>query len=439
MNSYSSTPYSHGLPLIGHLLHYQRDRLSLLKKLRDRHGDRFKLKIGPKTLTVLIAPEDVRTIMQTNMKNYVKRTNFDQLFGSGLFTTNGEEWKNQRKLVQPLFGPNYIDSCAKIILDSARDGLEEHVKTDASDIYELYSRATFDVIIKTIIGIDYSDLFEQMNSALTFMSDYLTRSNYLSIDPPLWMSPKKRKFEQCRQLLDDIIYQSIEDQKKRKNRKSFSMISLLLDAQEQEHGVGYDNQRIRDNIITLMFAGFETSALTLSWISAILAQKEELQELLFKEVSDFDLSGPQLKGLSQLPLLDAVVNETLRLYPPGWAWTRVAENDDHLNGHAVKKGDIILISPYLTHRSPLVWERPDDFDHTRFLHRRVSEFAPFSFYPFGAGPRICVGKHFGMVEIKLMLTLVLKSYRFIGSKLPTPRPMATLRSKEGFHVQLVKR
>lgn len=432
-------PYSPGLPVIGNLLGYQKDRLALLTQTRNKLGDRFRIKIGPKTLLVLTSPEDVKQVMHANMKNYYKRTNFDQLFGQGLFTTNDEEWKAQRKVIQPLFGPRYIESCFKIIKDSSLVALKDHIEKGEKDIYDLYSRGTFDIIIKTIIGIDYSSRFEELNEALTFVSDYLTRANYLPFELPLKFNSAKRKYLKSIELLDRIIFDSIDSQKSEKNRKEFSMISLLLKAQDEVGEMAYTDQRVRDNIITLMFAGFETSALTLSWLSSCLGRSPELQERLYNEIKDLDFENAKVRDFEAFPLLDAVVNEALRLYPAGWAWTRVAREKDEINGALVAPGEIILICPYLTHRDPKLWDDPNTFSPERFIAREKGNVTPFAFYPFGGGPRICVGKQFGTLEVKIMLSTIIKDYIFESSFVPEPFPMATLRAKDGFDVKLRKR
>lgn len=439
MSSTTVIPYSPGLPVLGHLLAYQNDRLKLLEDLRYSKGSRFRLKIGSKKILVLTSPEDVRHIMQTNMKNYYKRTNFDQLFGNGLFTTNDREWKNQRKLVQPLFGPRYIESCAPIILESGQNCLSEYLQGPQEDIYSFFAKATFEIIIKTIIGVDYSDRFEEMNFALNYVSDYLTKANYLPFELPEKLNPGKREYERCRKLLDEIIYESIEEQRSKEKRKDSSMISLLLQAREEDPEFEYNNQRVRDNIITLMFAGFETSALSLSWIACLLAERPKLQEELYLEIKDMPLEQMKVKDFASYPVLDAVVNEALRLYPPGWAWTRVAREDDNVNGCPVGAGEIVFISPYLTQRAPEVWDRPKEFDHTRFLNAAPNKFAPFAYFPFGGGPRICVGKQFGTIEIKLLLAQLMKENKFTDGKVPYPEPMATLRGRGGFKVSLEPR
>lgn len=140
-----------------------------------------------------------------------------------------------------------------------------------------------------------------------------------------------------------------------------------------------------------------------------------------------------------MPYLDAVINETLRMYPPGWAWTRVAAEDDIINGLEVKKDEIILISPYLTQRSDGVWSEPDKFNPERFLESDNHIRRQFSFFPFGGGPRICVGKQFGQIEIKLILIHAIQNFIFMEGVIPTPFPMATLQSKEGFNIQLKAR
>lgn len=442
MSADIKTPFSPGLPLIGHLLDYHKDRLKLLTELRHKLGPRFRTKVGPKTLTVLTSPEDIKHVMQTNIKNYYKRTNFDQLFGGGVFTSNDEEWKVQRRMVQPLFGPRYIESCAPVILEKTEKNLDEYTAQNSNgnaNIYDYFAKTTFDIIIATIIGIDYSRQFKELNFALNYVSDYLTKSNYFPFEPPDWLSPSKKKYRQCQSFLDKIIYESVKAQKSKESRKSSSMISLLLEAQEQNPGIEFGERRIRDNIITLMFAGFETSALTLSWASALLASRPDVQEELYQEVNDMKLSDIKVKDFDQYPILDAVINETMRLYPAGWAWTRVAREDDEVNGHSVKKGEIILICPYLTQRDPAIWKNPDNFDHERFMNVSPGTYPPFSFFPFGGGSRICVGKQFGTVEMKIMLARVLQRRRFEGDFVPTPSPLATLQSKEGFPVRLKER
>ena len=140
MSKSRNIPTSLGLPVIGNLLGYQKDRLQLLTGLHKELGSSFKIKVGPKVLTVLSEPEDVKHVMRTNMKNYFKRTNFDQLFGKGVFTTNNEEWKVQRKMVQPLFGPRYIESCIPIILEKTKNEFTKVPHSNSVDVYDLYAK-----------------------------------------------------------------------------------------------------------------------------------------------------------------------------------------------------------------------------------------------------------------------------------------------------------
>lgn len=439
MSKSRNIPTSLGLPVIGNLLGYQKDRLQLLTGLHKELGSSFKIKVGPKVLTVLSEPEDVKHVMRTNMKNYFKRTNFDQLFGKGVFTTNNEEWKVQRKMVQPLFGPRYIESCIPIILEKTKNEFTKVPHSNSVDVYDLYAKITFEIIIATIIGLDLSEEFNQLNYSLNTISDYLTSSNYLPFNLPNVLNKKKKEYQRCTTYLDKVIYKSIESQKSKEKRKDSSMISLMLQAQEECEDLDFDDQRIRDNVISLMFAGFETSALTLAWLSCLLGKNQDVQEKLYNEIKNFNLSDVKIKDLDSLPYLDAVINETLRMYPPGWAWTRVAAEDDIINGLEVKKNEIILISPYLTQRSDGVWSEPDKFNPERFLESDNHIRRQFSFFPFGGGPRICVGKQFGQIEIKLILIHAIQNFIFMEGVIPTPFPMATLQSKEGFNIQLKAR
>ncbi|MBC76269.1 MAG: hypothetical protein CME64_09665 [Halobacteriovoraceae bacterium] len=439
MSEQRTIPTSLGLPIIGNFLKYQKDRLALLTSLQGELGDSFKIKIGPKILTVLSTPEDVKHVMRLNMKNYYKRTNFDQLFGKGVFTTNNEEWKVQRKMVQPLFGPRYIESCVPIIVEKTQNEITKTSSNKEIDVYDLYAKITFEIIIATIIGIDLSEEFEKLNYSLNTISDYLTKTNYLPFQLPEAVNSKKKEYAKCTEYLNKVIYKSIEVQKSKERRKNFSMISLMLQAQEECEDMKFDDQRVRDNIISLMFAGFETSALTLAWLSCLLGEHQEVQEKLYEEIKDFDVTDVKIKDLDKLPYLDAVINETMRLYPAGWAWTRVAAENDEINGLKIEAGEIVLVSPYLTQRSPEVWNNPNSFNPDRFIESDNHIKRQFSFFPFGGGPRICVGKQFGQIEIKLILIHTLQQFKFLKGNMPTPYPMATLQSKEGFHLKLKAR
>lgn len=209
---------------------------------------------------------------------------------------------------------------------------------------------------------------------------------------------------------------------------------MLMEARDEDGGAGMSDQQLRDEAVTILIAGHETTANVLSWAMHLIGQHPAVQEQMREEVAGV-LRGavPTADDVSRMPLVRAVIDETMRLYPPAWMLGRSARNDDTLGPFAVKGGQFVLVSPYITHRHPGLWDRPTEFDPTRFLDGRSEKLPKFAYLPFGGGQRFCIGSHFASMQASLMLSSIVQRYRLKPAPGHRVKPyaMITLRPKWG--------
>ena len=435
----SNIPYEKGLPFIGNLIPYSKGRLSWLDDLSEKHGEVFKVKIGPKQLFVTVGKEYIRHIMTINSSNYIKKTNFELIFGKSLFTTNGPEWKKQRQLLIPLMNLRYLDSCLPMmeeIVDKNLTKFEDSVH-NGKNFRNLFSKITFDIIMSCVIGANYENDYEDIDKGLGVLTRFVTREKYAIFKLPDVFDKEKRDFDFYLKKLDEVIYNSIENLNK--ETLNFSFMNQLLEFREKNPNENISDQFIRDNIVTVMFAGYETSALSLSFLMDLLLENKEWLDRCVNEIDSFN-DQINYEIISKLPVTQACLFEAMRLFPAGWGFTREAKNDDSIGDVDVKSGDIFLVSPFLTHRSSLYWENPNSFNPNRFLNKKITEEIRQIYFPFGAGPRMCSGMNFALMEMALILVKLLKKYSVerTGER-PIVDARATLESKNGFKIKMVRR
>lgn len=437
--SLKEIPISKGIPLLGHLLDYKKDRLNMLKLAHEKLGSIFKLKVGPKTLVVITSPEQVEHVLQKNVGTYIKKTNADQIFGNSIGTANGEEWKKQRSLIQPLLNPRYFSEIFSDVKSLSQKNIDSYFKdsNDAQDLRALFSKITYDIILKCMIGLECYDRFDEIDNSIKEMTSFITSDKYSFIKLPEAIDGAKKRFNKSLQNIDNIIFEGIENAKSDNNR---SLVQVLLKEVENNSDIKDKKKFIRDNIFTLLYAGYDTSAFTLSWLSYELSQNPQWLEKCYEEVKDLDFNSLEFSEIKSLPMIEACVYEAMRLYPPGWAFTRFANKDDDLCGYEIKKNDIILYSAFLTHRDPKLWNDSDIYNPQRFLDKSPIEHGRFKFIPFGAGPRTCTGINFAMMEIKAILIYLLQNYKIeLSGKKPIMDARVILFSKTKFQLKLTKR
>jgi cytochrome P450 len=426
-------PFDKGKPFLGHFFTYQKDKTHFLTKMHAKHGDTFKIKIGNFNLTVITDPEDIARVMQVNFSNYIKKTNLQFFFGSNIFFSNGETWREQRNLTQPAFRNENIINYIPTIEQICHNEFSKLSESDSLDIQDFLYNVSFKIITSTIVGKEFVG-HQELKEHLKIVTHNLSKTKYLQTFSFLFPKQKKQYKESC-EYIDQVIYKIIAEKRKSKTFDT-DTLSMYVKLSENENSTLTDKD-IRDQLITLIFAGYETTALTMSWLVYLLAKNNSYQQILneeFKKISESQIKANENTSFLKI---DNIIKEAMRLYPAGWAWTRVAEKDDTLRKHEVKGGEIIFISPYLTHRSPLYWKDPLKFYPERFTDEQIIKG---SYIPFGVGPRTCIGMGLGMIQMRIMLKHLIQRFEIIDCHFtPIIKPQMTLDVEKNIRVGLKKR
>ena len=432
-------PESLGFPILGHLFSYKKDRLKMLLDESRKYDGIFKIKVGPKKLIVISEASYNEHVLQKNSENYIKKSNAKIVFGKGILMSNGEEWKTQRSLIQPLLSPKYFSDIFDDMRDITKNNIEQFVQVSNNgvNLKNLFSKITFDIILKTMIGLNCYDRFYEIDEAISVVTDFISNDKYSFIKLPEALDSNKKKFNKSMKLIRDIIEEGIENAQS-SNPRAF--INILKKAVEDNNQISHKKEFIRDNIFNLLFAGYDTSSLTLAWYAYEISQSPVWQQRCREEVRNIDFDTVTIKELREKMIFNnACINEAMRLYPPGWAFTRVAIGDDDIEGHKIKKEDIILCTPFLSQRKEDRWEKPHSFYPEHFLGEKGKDINRFQFFPFGAGPRMCSGMQMGFLQIRIIITYLLQNYsiELVGDH-PQMDARVTLYSKNKYQLKLIK-
>ncbi len=405
-----------GLPWIGNLHQYRLDKVGFLQRLRERYGDVVRFRLGPHTLVLVAHPEDIHRVEMKNARNYVKATNFRAVVGDGIFMSEGEKWKKQRRLIAPTF---HQGSLLKMVDDMNRKiGLTLDAMLEADhrpvEMSESMKRLAFEIVCEAVFGTESTGDFTSLRQAMVYINRYLTRRFGALLPVPMsFPTPSNLKFHRALRTIDRTVW-SLIGQKTAQSQSGEAgddLLTKMMQARDPETGEGMDSAQLRDEAVSMMLAGFETTGHLIPWILHELSIHPEHQQRLFTEIERS--VGQRVPGAEEamgMPFLSAVVDESLRLHPPVWAWTKRALEDDEIRGHRIRAGSILYLSPYLTHRHPGFWDRPGEFDPDRWTSE-LREKNKLAFFPFGMGPRTCVGRHFALLEIKLILIRMLQAWK----------------------------
>ncbi len=386
-------------------------------------------------------PDDAESVLVTHHRSFVKgmgtRAN-PEIFGKGLLTSEGEFWLRQRRLSQPAFHRARIASYAEIMAREAEGMLNRWRDGEEIDIRREMMQTTLSIATRTLFGVD---LGTQMPVVATALDAFIRQNAGVSVWQLILKLPTVKRWRYLRgvRALDEIVYGIIGE--RRNGGMGDDLLSDLLREQDID-GSAMTDQQLRDEVMTMLLAGHETTALALSWAWFLLASHPDAQAKLQDEV-DRVLCGrmPTAADVAQLHYTNNVVRETMRLYPPAWVITRMAAEQVEIGGYVVPAGSNIIVSPWVTHRDARFFPQPDLFDPERWSAERERPAPRFAYFPFGGGPRICIGNSFALMEAAILLAAV--AQRFQISLVPgqTVEPLAsiTLRPRFGIRVQLHQR
>ena len=394
------------------------DRLSLLGDAAAEYGDAVLYRMGPKKLYFFNHPDHAKHVLADNAGNYHKGmglTEASRTLGEGLLTSEGEFWRKQRRTIQPSLRRERVAGFASLIAAEAStlvSRLDRQVGRGPVDASAEMTRLTLRVLGRTLLDADltrYGDLgaaFEAVQDQAMF--EMVTLRMF-----PIWLPlPRHRRFQAALRHLERAAFGLIAAREEDRRPGRDDAITRLLDAYRDEPDDELRRKRLRDEVLTMLLAGHETTASTLSWVWYLIDRHPEVAKRMGEEaVSVLGDRDPGYEDLPRLRYTNLVIQEAMRLYPPVWGLTRRAVQADEVGGYHVPAGADVMISPYTLHRHAGFWPDPERFDPERFDQAGAVSEHRYAYIPFGAGPRVCVGSHLGMLEATVVAAMVARRFR----------------------------
>ena len=425
-------PGPRGFPVLGILPMLRRDPPATFQWAREHFGDFVTLPIANRRMLLLSDPEGVKRVLVDNSRAYRKGRGIQKMrevLGDGLLTSEGDFWLRQRRLAQPAFHREKLarmaDGMAEVTRRQLLTVLDSAARSSQPvDLVTLMTEVTLSIVSRALFGTEIAaqDLRVVEQSMPPVLDRAIARSRALSDRPPL-PTPSGRRARLAAQALDRVVLGVIADRKESVQPRG-DLLDMLLGASDEAGGSMSDTQ-LRDEVMTLFLAGHETTASLLTSLFWYVSGNPGVAAYLDAELESVDSFGAE--SVRTLPYLMACVHETLRLSPPAWAVPREALQADEVLGYRVLKGASVMISPYVLHRHPDYWERPEQFIPERFLEK--SDRPTHAYLPFGAGPRQCIGNNFALMEAAIVAGLALKAYRLTPLGPLKMQPSVTLRPR----------
>ncbi len=407
------------IPLFGNAFQMQgKDVLQAYIDLWRRYGDIVHIRFSSLNAYVLAHPEHVHHVMVKNQKNYIKGVGYDTfrlLVGQGLVTSEGALWQQQRRLMQPSFTPTATTRFATMMVDVTQQMLDRwQTAADQGQVLHMdteMTQLTMSIIGRAMFGIDLSDEMSEVGRAFQEAFAFIPQRNLHPLPLPLtWPLPQHRRFNRNLQIIEQFIAARIAEGRRQPNDDT--LLGILLRAKDEETAAPMSAQQLRDEVVTLFFAGFETTARSLTWAWYCLGRYPEVAAKLTAEVDQvLGNRRPVLEDLFKLRYTRMVVDEVLRVYPPTPLLGRQTLEDDVIGGYAIPARSMVIPMPYLVHRHPSAWHDGDRFDPERFAAEAVEQRPKFAYIPFASGPRVCLGNNFALLEMVLALAMVAARYR----------------------------
>jgi cytochrome P450 len=414
-------PGPRGLPLIGHVTPFIRHGiLGAFDSLAKRYGPCYRLPLTFGNTAVMLAhPDGVERVLRSNRDNYIKGAVYDGarlLFGEGLVTAEGQAWERQRALAQPAFNSAQLAIYLRTMTECTEDLLCEWRKLPAGksiNLSEAATRLTLAIAGRTLFGLDLSGHSNKAGKAFRDGLRGIGSRGPGGLAVPLWLpTPVNVRFRRALVTLDKLVYDIIRRfHAGEAGGSGDSLLGMLMSARDPETGQGMSDRQLRDEIVTLYLAGHETTANMLIWTFYLLSRSPAVRDRLELELDTLPEEPPSLAALKGLEYAPMVLSEALRLYPPAWTIARNVIDDDEVCGYRVPGGSFVLLSPYITQRLGEFWPDPERFDPQRFTAAKVRGRHRFALFPISAGPRVCIGKQFSMLEGQLILAQVMREFR----------------------------
>jgi cytochrome P450 len=432
--------------LLGNTLQFWRDPLSFLESCAREFGDVVPIQLGTTTFYLVSDPADIELAF-TNSKRFVKSALLRgplmrRISGNGIFVSEGAFWTRQRRLMQPAFHRDEIASYANIMVAATTTMSAGWSNGMTIDIHSEMMRLTLAIVCKALFNADIGNSrCTEVGAAMEILtSQFAASPNLLRNIAGLFLPIGRRSFEAAAKRLDAVVDALIEEHGSSR-QEARDLLSTLMKARDEE-GHAMTNRQIRDEVITLLLAGHETTALALTWTCVLLAQHPKIEASLVAELNRvLQDRMPRFEDWSCIAYLGKVIREAMRLYPPVWMTSRELADECKVGGRTLAKGTQLFMSQWVLHRDPRFYSNPIEFSPLRWTEDFIKTLPKYAYFPFGGGPRVCLGQSFAMLEITLVLATILQkwSLRLGPGQEILPHPSLTLRPKGPVQMLLEKR
>jgi cytochrome P450 len=435
-------PGPKGLPLFGLAFQVLRDPLETLRRLAREYGDIVCVPIVNQHRIFLNHPdyiEQVCIVQQAKFhKSKMTKDVTQRLLGQGLLISEGDFWRRQRRLAQPAFHRSRINEYGATMVERAEVRMKQWRDGDVRDITQEMMAMTLDIAVRTLFGSTLQAEAEQVGDSLGYLMRYSLRKARSPIKvPENWPTPANRRATRETQFLDSLIYGIIKERQAQGNTNHHHDLLAMLMSAMDEDGTQMTPRQLRDESMTLFLAGHETTALTLSWAWYMLSENPAAEARLHEELHGI-LAGraPELADFERLPYLRAVVNETLRLYPAAYILARTSVAPCTIAGYDFPADTTMIMAQWVMHRDLRYFDDPEVFQPERWLNGLENRLPAGAYFPFGDGPRRCIGQGFALLESALVLATIAQKYRFklVPGHPVIPDPLVTLRAKHGIRM-----
>ena len=429
----------------GSVTDFRRDQLGFYETCARQYGDVVQTKMGPYRILMIYHPDAIEELLVTRARDFIKSPGVQllrPLLGDGLLLSEGDTWLRQRRLVQPAFHRQRVAGYGEVMSAFADRHVARWKEGDSVEVYAEMMALTQAIVGKTLFDADVSgDAHDAGEAARVLAEDFGARLSSFRLLPDWLPTPRNLRARRAIRRLDAIVHRMIADRRASREDRG-DLLSMLMQAQDADDGSRMTAQQVRDEAMTMFLAGHETTAVALSWTWYLLAQSPEVEARLGAELREvLGERAPTVADMPRLKYAGMVVTESMRLYPPAYGLGRQAARPTELAGHVVGKGDIVIAPTWMVQRDPRWFGEPEAFCPARWEGDLAQRLPRFAYFPFGGGPRQCIGNTFAQMEAVLILAAIARRFRLalVPGQRVTPTPYVTLRPEPGIPMRLAVR
>ncbi len=431
--------------LLGNLREFRKDMLGVYMRCARECGDIASYRIGPRRLLFISHPEFIEQVLVTENRKFIKHYALRLLkptLGEGLLTSDSDFWLRQRRLMQPAFSKPRVESYGPIIVDYTQKMLATWRSGETRDLHADMMQLALSIVSKALLDVDAGGKSHEVSAAIEWiMRDFNSRFQSAVPIPFGIPLPRNSALKRRVRLIESVIQEIIHERRAEHSDRG-DLLSVLVHARDEQDRTGMTDRQLRDEVMTLFLAGHETTANLLSWTWYLLATHPKVEAKVLDEL-DTVVAGrlPTAADVPQLTFTEQVLLESMRLYPPAYAMGRESVEECTIGGYRIPAGSTVIMSQYVMHRDPRYFDQPDEFDPDRWNDGLLKRLPKYVYFPFGAGPRVCIGNSFAMLEAILVVATVVPRFHLTLAAGPpvVPWPSVTLRPREGIRAVVHER